>query len=220
MELDGRSIRNLTQPHVKILSLPCLEEKYIVAVVEFCQLIELVQLRLGIEFGVFSAMGEHRCNIVQEMTVPAQIPKSEACAEWFIAEISPVGNASRRENQDSLLVLLDTIGRRLGLGAARLGDGLVNCCHDSGIFLRLAVDFFPGEFGVKKTAATELVCDDRGRFPNFLVGVDFLRCDKLPELLIGGWRQDTSTCMLIRQDVPGSGCLDSDDLHKQIGTET
>lgn len=48
----------------------------------------------------------------------------------LVAEISPVGNTSRRKNQDSLLVLLDAIGRRLGLGAARFGNRLVNGRHD------------------------------------------------------------------------------------------
>ena len=44
----------------------------------------------------------------------------------------------------------------------------------------------------------DLICDDGGRFPNFLVGVDFLRCDKLRSWLIGGWRRDTARHMLER----------------------
>lgn len=36
MHLDSRPIRRLAHPDIKILSLPRLEEKHIVAVVEFC----------------------------------------------------------------------------------------------------------------------------------------------------------------------------------------
>lgn len=83
VELDGRSVGDLAQPHVKILSFPSLEEKNIVAVVDFGQLVELVQLSLGIELGVFSAVREHGSNIVEKMTVSMQIFMLDGCAARF-----------------------------------------------------------------------------------------------------------------------------------------
>lgn len=69
MELDSRAVRDLAEPHVKILSLSRLKEEDVVAVVEFGQLVELVELRLGIELGILSAVRKHRGDIVQEMAV-------------------------------------------------------------------------------------------------------------------------------------------------------
>jgi hypothetical protein len=42
VHLYGRSIGRLAHPEVQILSFSSLEEKYIVAIVQFCQLVQLV----------------------------------------------------------------------------------------------------------------------------------------------------------------------------------
>jgi hypothetical protein len=59
VELDSRAIGHLAHPHVQILPLPGLKEHDIVAVVKLRQLVELVQLGLGIELGVLAPVGEH-----------------------------------------------------------------------------------------------------------------------------------------------------------------
>lgn len=64
MELDGRPVRDFAKPNIQILALPCLEEEHVVAVVELGQLVQFVQLCLGVEFCIFSAVGEHCCNVV------------------------------------------------------------------------------------------------------------------------------------------------------------
>ena len=48
MHLDSGPIGCLAHPYVKILALSRLKEKHIVAVVELSELIELVELRLGV----------------------------------------------------------------------------------------------------------------------------------------------------------------------------
>lgn len=48
MHLDSGPIWYLAHPYVKIFALPRLEEKHIVAVVEFSKLIELVELCLRV----------------------------------------------------------------------------------------------------------------------------------------------------------------------------
>lgn len=72
VELDGRAIGNLAHVEVQVLPFPRLEEENIVAVVELGQLVELVQLRLGIELGVFATVGYHRGQVVQEMALPTR----------------------------------------------------------------------------------------------------------------------------------------------------
>ena len=46
MHLDSRAIGNFAQPNVEVLSFPGLEEKNIVAVVEFSELVQLAQVGL------------------------------------------------------------------------------------------------------------------------------------------------------------------------------
>lgn len=69
VELDGRSIGNLAEPDIKILSLPCLKKQDIVAVVKLGKLVQFVELSLGVELCVLSAVGEHRRNIIEKMAV-------------------------------------------------------------------------------------------------------------------------------------------------------
>jgi hypothetical protein len=69
MELDGRAIGDLAQPNVEILSLSRFEEKNVVAVVKLGQLVQFVQLSLGVELGILSAVREHRRNIVEKMAM-------------------------------------------------------------------------------------------------------------------------------------------------------
>ena len=64
VKLHSRSIGNLAQPDVQILSLAGLKEKDIVAVIQLGELVELVQAGFGVEFGILPAMRKHRGNIV------------------------------------------------------------------------------------------------------------------------------------------------------------
>lgn len=57
MHLHGWSVWRLANPYKKILALPGLEKEDIVAVIELSELVELVELRLGVELGIFSAVG-------------------------------------------------------------------------------------------------------------------------------------------------------------------
>jgi hypothetical protein len=56
MKLDRRPIGHFTHPHIKIFSFARLEEEQIVAVVQLGELVELVELRLGVELGFFLAV--------------------------------------------------------------------------------------------------------------------------------------------------------------------
>ncbi len=69
MHFDSRSIGCFAGPYVKILPFSSLEKKYIVAVVEFRQLIQLVELRLGIQFCIFAAVRKERVEVIQEMAM-------------------------------------------------------------------------------------------------------------------------------------------------------
>jgi hypothetical protein len=109
--LDRIAIWDLSCPQVQILSLPCLEEEDVIAVVQLRKFAQLVQFTLGVELGVLPTVGHHRSEIIQKMAM------SEC-------------NTSRREDEDSLLVLPDAIARRLFLlFAAALGQGLVDGGH-------------------------------------------------------------------------------------------
>jgi hypothetical protein len=48
VHLDRRSIGRLAHPKIEILSFSSLEEKYVVAVVEFGEFIQLVELRFRV----------------------------------------------------------------------------------------------------------------------------------------------------------------------------
>jgi hypothetical protein len=54
VHFDSRAVRRLGQPEVEILALAGLEEHDVVAVVEVGKLVELRELGLGVEFGVFA----------------------------------------------------------------------------------------------------------------------------------------------------------------------
>jgi len=57
VEFNSWSIRRFAHPQIKIFSLPSLKEEYIIAVVEFGELVQLVEFGFGVEFGVFAGMG-------------------------------------------------------------------------------------------------------------------------------------------------------------------
>lgn len=73
---------------------------HVIAVVEFSQLIELVELRLCIKLCVFAAVRQEGVQVVEEMSMS-------------------VGDASRAEDQDSLLVLLGDAVAGGGFGCGR-----------------------------------------------------------------------------------------------------
>lgn len=49
--------------------LPRFEEQHVVAIVEFRELVELVELRLCIKLCILAAMGQERVEVVEEMSV-------------------------------------------------------------------------------------------------------------------------------------------------------
>ena len=69
MHFDGRSVRRLAHPYVEIFAFPRLEEQYIIAIIQFRQLIELIELRLCIKLYVFAAVGQKRIEVVEKMSV-------------------------------------------------------------------------------------------------------------------------------------------------------
>jgi hypothetical protein len=56
VELDRWSIGHLAHPNIEILSLSGFEKKNIIAVVQFGELVQLIQLGLGVELGLLLAM--------------------------------------------------------------------------------------------------------------------------------------------------------------------
>lgn len=85
VELGGGTVGSLGHPHVQIHMLSGLKVQNVVAVVHLSNLVELVQLGLGVELGLLSTMGKHGLEIADEMSL------SE-------------GHSSRSDDQHSLLV--------------------------------------------------------------------------------------------------------------------
>ena len=56
VHLDRRSIRRLAHPYVEILPFPRLEKHYIVAIVKFSELVQLVEFSLCIKLCVLAAV--------------------------------------------------------------------------------------------------------------------------------------------------------------------
>lgn len=69
MHLDGRTIWRFAHPHIEIFALSRLEEEHVIAVIQFGKLVELVQLRLGVEFCIFAAVREERVDIVEQVSL-------------------------------------------------------------------------------------------------------------------------------------------------------
>lgn len=70
IEFHCGTIGRLQDPEVKVLVLSCLEEKNVVAVIQLSNFVELVQVLLGIEFGLFSSMWHQVCQILNQVTMP------------------------------------------------------------------------------------------------------------------------------------------------------
>ena len=71
MQLDRWPVGSFAHPQIEILALACLEEEDVVAVVQFRQLVELVQFRLGVELGILAAVWEERVEIIQQVSMSA-----------------------------------------------------------------------------------------------------------------------------------------------------
>jgi hypothetical protein len=69
MHLDRRSIWGFAHPRIQVLALASLEEEHIVAVIEFGELVELVQFCLGVQLCFLTAMRKERIEVVEEMSV-------------------------------------------------------------------------------------------------------------------------------------------------------
>lgn len=69
MHLDGRTVGDLAAPEVQILSLARLEEQGVVAVVQLGELVQLVELALGVELGILAAVGHHVGQVAEEVAV-------------------------------------------------------------------------------------------------------------------------------------------------------
>ena len=69
MQLERRAIGRFGQPDVQVFALARLEEEDVVAVVEVGELVELGQLGLGVEFGVFAGVGEEGVQVSEEVAM-------------------------------------------------------------------------------------------------------------------------------------------------------
>ena len=58
VKFHGGSIRRFGYPKVQVLVLSALEKEHIVTVVELGNFVQLVQVLLGVELGLFSGMGK------------------------------------------------------------------------------------------------------------------------------------------------------------------
>ena len=96
VELDCWPVRRFAHPYVEVFALSSFEEEDIVAIVEFGEFIELVELGLCIYLAFFPAVREEGVKIVEEMAMS-------------------VGDAAGAEDEDSLLDL-GSCGCRCGCG--------------------------------------------------------------------------------------------------------
>lgn len=71
MHLDGGPVGRLAQPYIEIFGFARFEKEHIVAIVEVGQLIQLVELGLGVELCIFAAVRYEGVEIVHEMSVSA-----------------------------------------------------------------------------------------------------------------------------------------------------
>jgi len=69
MHLDRRAVGWFREPDVEVLALTRLEEDDVVAVVEVGELVELRELGLGIEFGIFAAVRKESIEVAEEVSV-------------------------------------------------------------------------------------------------------------------------------------------------------
>ena len=69
VQLDCWAIGSLAHPYVQVLALARFEVEDVVAIVEVCQLIELVKLCFGVEFCIFAAVRKECVEIVEEMSM-------------------------------------------------------------------------------------------------------------------------------------------------------
>jgi hypothetical protein len=136
VELYGRAVGDLAAPQVQILALSRFEKEAVVAVVQFGELVQLVELALGVELGILATMGHHVCQVAEEVAVSLARREEKVLENMELSSYTAVslvrdvrtyiGYSARGENKNSLLVLLDAICWRLGLVAAGLGEGLVH----------------------------------------------------------------------------------------------
>ena len=72
VHLDRRPIGRFAHPDIKIFAFSGFEKQHIIAVVQFSQLVQLIQLGFGVEFCIFATMREKGIDIIQKMSVTAQ----------------------------------------------------------------------------------------------------------------------------------------------------
>jgi hypothetical protein len=82
VKFDGRPIGYLAEPDVEVLSFARLEEENVVAVVQLGQLVQLGKARFRVELGIFSAVREHRSNIIKQMAVAVTKPYIRIAANY------------------------------------------------------------------------------------------------------------------------------------------
>ena len=64
VKFHSRSIGRFAHPYVEVFPLSCFEEQDIVAIVEFGELIELIELCLGIELCIFTTVRQEGVKVV------------------------------------------------------------------------------------------------------------------------------------------------------------
>ena len=69
VHLDRRSIGRLAHPYIEVFSFPCLKKHYIVAIVEFRELVELVEFGLCIKLCVLAAVRQKSVEVIEKMSV-------------------------------------------------------------------------------------------------------------------------------------------------------
>ena len=69
VQFHGGPVRRFGQPHVQVAGFAGFEEEDVVAVVQVGELVELVELGLGVELRIFAAVREERVEVGEEMAV-------------------------------------------------------------------------------------------------------------------------------------------------------
>jgi len=71
VHLDGWSIGCFAHPEIKIHSLASFEKDRIVAVIQFCQFVQLVELRFCVQLRILPAVRQQRHKVIEEMAMSA-----------------------------------------------------------------------------------------------------------------------------------------------------
>lgn len=72
VHLDRRTIGRFAHPDIKIFAFSGFEKQHIIAIIQFGEFVQLIELCFGVELCIFAAVREEGVNIVEKVPVAAK----------------------------------------------------------------------------------------------------------------------------------------------------